>query len=122
MLGAAHNFKERHPLKNDPGFTPAGNRVLVAPHEDEPAQDGKNQIVGVDKDDLIVIPDSVGVGKHVYKCVVIAVGAPVTRCKVGDTVILPLCGYELLLSRNAYRVVPEDDILGVLNEGAVLVS
>lgn len=85
---------------------------MVAPHRDAQEQ----------SDGQIIIPEKYAVGEFVVKCEVIAVGEPVTKCKVGDTVILPVCGYALFLNRAPYRVVPEDDILGVLVESAILTA
>lgn len=94
-------------------FTPCGNRVLVQACSDEPGQENKTGII---------IPDKIGVGPMVFKCDVIAVGDPVKRCKVGDIVVVPLAGYELFIDRTSYRVMPEDDILGVLEESKILLS
>jgi co-chaperonin GroES (HSP10) len=92
-------------------FTPQPDRLLVGEAGDSDSSTGG-----------VIIPGKVGIGQHVYKCVVEAISPAESRFKVGDVVILPLCGYELFLNGKGMRVVPVADVLGLLEESKILIS
>lgn len=99
---------------------PLGDRILVEPISNEKVSEGGLHIPDVaQKSSMRCRVVTLGLGKLEYSSTIKA-GAQTSRtqfdCQVNDVVLISqYCGTEVKLNGKDYKLIMNDDVLGILN-------